>query len=113
MVKDQVAWYVQRYGGAAYHGSGQIIDTTRGAVFCEFERTLRKSPTCSFKGTNTNFNCWNNNTLDACTANPTFDGQTKEVARIILTVASGLVAGESCAMYNDTSAEYILFDARH
>ena len=115
VVENQVQYYLQKIGGDVanvYIGSGQCTSTTVGYVYWTMNRRMFKTPACSFSGTNTNFKIFNNNTTDACNANPTFDGLHPAGIRIILPVASGLVVSHATTMRMGTTSEYIIIDAR-
>lgn len=115
-VKDQVEYYVQKLlGGTAnqWGYNGSCASSTLAYVFLNFHRTMRKAPTVSFKGTNSNFNVFNNNTNDNCSADPVFDTVGLDTCRCTLTVASGLNISDAASIRVDTTSDYILADARH
>jgi hypothetical protein len=95
-------YYFRTYRGATGIDfcTGFIATTTLARVYMNFPVSLRTYPTAlETTGTASDYSVRNLNTTTTCSAAPAlFGGGTKTVGGITLTVASGLVAGQGCAL---------------
>ena len=119
-VKDQVEYYVQKFGGQVNYEQiaiCQAAGTTAFDLSLNTRKPLRGTPTVTDSGTANHFAVTNvsgsivalTNTVSSADAN-----QNKHGLHFDGTVASGLVAGDATIMIaNGTTSAYILMDARH
>ena len=95
-------------------GSGAAFTTTSGAAFTTFPVTMRTAPTAlEQSGTASHYSVLNaTGGLVTCSAVPTYNSTTDEyLAFTAFTVASGLVAGASSAIFTNNASGYLGWSA--
>jgi len=113
-VKDQVAYYVQRYGGTVSNHdicSGMAENGTGAYGLLKFPKVMRATPTMT-RFDATCLQAHQGVGVDNATA-ITFGNISKQGARILVTVSSGLAGDGGVILRTVDSGDWVQADARH
>ena len=118
-MKDQVDWYVQRWGSpdttAANDpcptGGGHNSSTTTADYTLVFRRSMRVEPTIT-EASASGFRIYHTQAVPQ-TTNMVEQNTTLFGTRHVATVSSGLTQGHASQLLFDASDDFIMADARH
>jgi hypothetical protein len=98
---------------ASHFGSGFNISTTQAVALTFFPVSMRIAPTAlEQNGTASDYRIYHgSNTITACSSVPTFGGSTADNSRSLLTVSSGLTAGQGAMSRATNSNAYFAWSA--
>ena len=92
---------------------GQVRDATRAYAVIHLPVSMRTYPQeMDQTGTATDYAVWHgNNVTTNCSSVPLIQGSTKNTARVVFTIASGLTTGQACSFRPKNDSSFLAFSA--